>query len=438
MVIAKNGAAVVLVPALALLAGAAPGRAEEQWTLPTGRVAARSELDTPHQPGTSELPGDARDEVRLEDDPLDDDFVLDLSGARARFGERGGMFDLVYTAEGFANTRGGLNTDGAHEYRGDLSLTVEMDTATAEWWEGGSFFLHVQSQHGNSLTNEHIGDFQVVSNIDADDFTQVSEFWYRHSFADDRFWVKIGKQDATAEFAAPEYGGEFISSSPGFAPTIPMLTFPDPDLGFAMGVRPREEFSLSVGAYQGRPDADRSFGQALDALSVPLVLVEPAFHYAINGSPGHLRIGYWLHADRAERFDGTGDEERSQGWYVTWDQQLSTGPGGEEGQGLGCFAQYGWAPADRSEAASYVGGGIQWVGPSPSRGDDVLGFGIFSVRFSDEAGFAETSETIMELFYKLQLTESISAKLDTQYIANPGGTSNDGALATGIRVEVSF
>jgi carbohydrate-selective porin OprB len=44
----------------------------------------------------------------------------------------------------------------------------------------------------------------------------------------------------------------------------------------------------------------------------------------------------------------------------------------------------------------------------------------------------------MELYYKLQITGSISTKFDVQYIANPGGTSNDGALATGIRTEISF
>jgi porin len=434
----RRPATPVLASAVALLVGAASARAEEMWTLPTRAAPARNELGAPHSSTASVLPKAAPAEVGPEGDSPDDDFDVDLSGARARFEEHGGAFELVYTAEAFANTRGGLNTDDALEYRGDLSLVVEMDTGSADWWEGGAFFLHVQNQHGRSLTNEHIGDFQVVSNIDADDFTQISECWYRHSFADDRFWIKIGKQDATAEFAAPEYGGEFISSSPGFAPTIPMLTYPDPDLGIAMGVRPRDELSLNVGVYQGRPDADRSFGQALDALSTSLVLVEPAFHYHINGNPGHLRVGYWLNSGSAERLDGAGDEERSTGWYVTWDQQITAPAGGEEGQGLGCFVQYGAASPDLSEAETYIGAGIQWVGPSASRGEDVLGFGVFNVSFSEDAGFAETSETIMELYYKLQITGSISTKFDVQYIANPGGTSNDGALATGIRTEISF
>ncbi len=58
--------------------------------------------------------------------------------------------------------------------------------------------------------------------------------------------------------------------------------------------------------------------------------------------------------------------------------------------------------------------------------------------FSDDAGFLESRESATELFYKVQLAGWMSAKLDVQYITNPGGSSNDDALAIGIRLESSF
>ena len=402
------------------------------WTLPGAVI--RREKD---EGGPSELI--SGDVANQHESVLERDYLFGkLWGARPRLEKHGQAVNLVYTGEGFRNASGGLNTDKAREYRGDVSLTVEVDTAAADWWEGGSFFLHAQQQNGRSITNDYVGDFQVLSNIDADDFAQVSELWYKHSFADDRVWLKLGKQDATADFSAPEYGGEFSNSSPGFAPTIPMVTFPDPDLGVVLGVQPHESFSLNIGVYQGRPDGGRSLAAAFDNLSVPMVMIEPAFHYVIKGNPGHLRVGYWSNGDSFARLDGTGDEDGSHGWYLTWDQQLWEEPGDKEGQGIGLFVQYGWAPGDRSEAEQYMGGGVQWVGPFPSRDDDVLGLGVFTVFFSDDAGFLESRETATEFFYKVQLTKWMSAKLDVQYIANPGGSSNDDALAIGIRLEVSL
>ncbi len=58
----------------------------------------------------------------------------------------------------------------------------------------------------------------------------------------------------------------------------------------------------------------------------------------------------------------------------------------DDKQGIGFYAQYGWAPKDRCEIEDYVGGGLRWQGAIPSRDDDVLGLGAFNVYFSDRAG----------------------------------------------------
>jgi porin len=368
----------------------------------------------------------------------------DPGGLRSWLEDRGLSVELVYTSDFFANTRGGMRTNGAREYRGDVSLYLELDTKAAGLWENGTFFVHLQEQHGHGITDKYVGDFQVLSNIDADDFKQVSEFWYRHTFFDQRVWLKLGKQEANEDFGWNGYGGEFLQSSPGFSPTIPLATFPDQDWGVVLGIEPAEWFSINVGMYQGRPDGGRSIGATLDDLHGPMVLVEPAFHYEVAGYPGCLRVGNWWNGDRFDKFDKDDPTPstigESHGWYVTFDQEVwSENPetDGDE-QGIGLFAQYGWAPEDRSEATEYVGGGIQWTGPLPDRDNDVLGLGAFHVFFSDEADFEEDRETAFELFYKAQVCGWLILRPDIQYIANPGGTANKDAVAVGMRCEVSF
>lgn len=126
----------------------------------------------------------------------------------------------------------------------------------------------------------------------------------------------------------------------------------------------------------------------------------------------------------------------SYGWYLTWDQRLWPAGPGDDGYGIAVFAQFGWAPEKRSEIAQYLGAGLAWTGALPTRDDDALGFGIFRAGFSDEAVTAEPHETVLELFYRVQLFPWLSVKADVQYIINPGGTSNKTAIPVGLRVEV--
>ncbi len=368
----------------------------------------------------------------------------DLGGRRTCLEENGLSFDLVYTAEGFWNTRGGIRTRDAGAYRGDVSLFLMLDTEVAGLWKNGAFFLHLQHQHGNGISEDYVGDFQVLSNMDADDFQQVSEIWYRHAFLEDRLRMKLGKQDANEDFAGVDYGAEFINSSAGFSPTIPLVTYPDPGWGLVVGLEPVRWFSVNTGVYEGRPDGGRSVGDTLDNLFGPMVMLEPALHYTMAGRAGHFRAGGWWNGDRFDRLDNDnpapGTVGESYGFYLSWDQTLwrLELEEKEDDRGIGIFGQYGWAPEDRSEAEHYLGGGLQWTGPIPTREQDVVGVGVFHVKFSDEADFDKQAETAVELFYKAQLCGFLSVKPDVQYIVDPGGSSNPDALAVGARLEISF
>lgn len=361
----------------------------------------------------------------------------DWGGARTTLENHGLAYDLTYTSEYLHNVDGGIDEGG--KYRADLSLTIELDTEAAGLWENGQFFAHLQYQHGDSITEDYVGDFQVLSNIDADDFFQLSEIWYKHTFLDGALWLKVGKQETNEDFAFVEHGGEFLNSSGGFLPSIPLVTFPDPGLGLAIGIEPVDWFSMNVGAYESRADGGRSLFSAFDELYGPTFMIEPVFHYSISDREGHLRLGYWYVNDNFDTFAG-GTQDGTRGFYVTCDQTLycENPDDDSDEQGLGMFLQYGHSDDDVMEVEHYFGGGLQWIGAIPSRDDDILGIGTFTVEFSDQAGFVEGNETFVELFYKAQVTPWFSVKPDIQFVSNPGGTANDNALVIGLRTEVSF
>ncbi|MCA9411608.1 MAG: carbohydrate porin [Candidatus Omnitrophica bacterium] len=348
-------------------------------------------------------------------------------------------WEFVYTGEVFGNVRGGLNTHDAVAYRDDFSLYLNLDTEAMGWWEGGEFFGHLQAESGNGITERDVGDFQVLSNIDADDFSQVSEIWYRHEF--ENAWIKFGKLEANVDFAFVDFGCEFINSSPGVVPTVPLTTYPDPDWGVVIGLEPTDWFTVVSGVYQGDPDGGRSIGSTLRNLENPMYMIEPALSYDLCGLEGVLRLGLWKNETPGTRFDGGSYDDR-EGWYLTWDQWLYRENPSDVGcgQGIGMFAQYGHSNEQEMEAHEYWGLGVVGTGLCPTRDNDSLGVWVGHVDLSDApgAGFEADGETALEVFYKAQINDRLSIKPDLQYIVNPGGTDNKSALALGIRCEFVY
>lgn len=125
---------------------------------------------------------------------------------------------------------------------------------------GGTFFLFAQDLHGRGISEDFVGDYQTLSNIDAfRNNMQVSEYWWERSLWDGFLTVRLGKQDANTEFAVVPVAMDFIGSSFGGPVNIPMPTYPDPALGVTTMFQVSEELSCNVGIYDGAADG-RSWG----------------------------------------------------------------------------------------------------------------------------------------------------------------------------------
>jgi len=384
-------------------------------------------------------------ELSVEDFVTTDHFSNNLWGLHDKLEEKLGLsFEIVYLQDMFWNTRGGMNTKDSGEYPRLMGLYLELDTGKAGLWENGTVFLSFEHHAGHSPTGRNVGDWQTLDGMDADRFNQISEFWYKHTFFDNKLWLKQGKMEANVDFSAIETGLEFINSSAGLIPTIPIPSYPDQDWGAVIGVEPIEWFGCKFGMYQGDIDGSRSIGHSLDNLRGPMMIVEPSFKYSLGGLPGSLNIGGWWNGRNFEayhRHPGRHENcDKAWGFYGFAQQLLwkENNESADDKQGIGVFAQYGWAPKDRCEVSDYVGGGLRWQGAIPTRDDDVLGLGAFNIYFSDRAGHKEHSETAIELFYKAQIMGWLAVQPDMQYITNPGGDNKKSALVLGGRVEFVF
>jgi porin len=382
----------------------------------------------PPAPAHRKKPAEITEAVRTPDDLSKpywewEHATGDWGGVRPWLWERGIIPELLYTGEGFGTVHGGLRRRAA--YRGNVDLTLTVDTGLLGLWSGGTLFVYWENAHGRGISEREVGALQAVSSIEAHEFTQVSEFYYQQMLFDGGLRVKFGKQDANVDFAALDYAVNFLHSSFGLIPNVPMPTFPDPALGVAAFAKPVDLFSAAAGVYDAR---DGTFS-----------LIELALKPTIGGLPGTYRAGAWLHDADAEAVGDRPDPAAlgsNHGFYLGFDQTLYPEA---ENQGLGAFFQLGWAPKDRNEIALYVGGGLAYTGPFPGRDADVAGIGVARANLSErlEASEGRTAETAVEAFYRLQLMPWMSIQPDVQFVLNPGGSGRD-ALVLGARTEIAF
>lgn len=232
------------------------------------RASNREDIPERPNPGPEELTGSIESEIERYSIPNDwrkrDQLLGDMGGLRPWLARNGMKFELNSYDEGFANPDGGLNTETGQRYAGLTDFILSFDTEAVGWWQGGLFVVDLQNTRGGDIS-DFVGDAQGVSNIVAPPGTRFAEYHLIQEFSGGRLALKIGKQDANADFVVSDGGGEFINSSFGIIPTVPLPTFPAPALG-ALGVwRANETIKLKAGFWDGTPVlGSGAFGTAFD------------------------------------------------------------------------------------------------------------------------------------------------------------------------------
>jgi porin len=101
----------------------------------------------------------------------------------------------------FTNARGGISTKDATQYFGLLDLLLTIDFERLRSPVPGKFVMLAQNTHGRGLTEDFVGDTQVLSNIDSfKNIMQVGEYWWESGWLDGQVTIRLGKQDFNTEF----------------------------------------------------------------------------------------------------------------------------------------------------------------------------------------------------------------------------------------------
>jgi porin len=167
----------------------------------------------------------------------------------------------------------------------------------------------------------------------------------------------------------------------------------------------------------------------------------------LKGYPGHYWIGGYLSDWKFEKWNGQGSRSTDFGIYLHGDQMVyQESPGSDEG--LVLWASFVYQPHDDVQTLPYqVSGGAIYKGLVPSRPEDHVIFGAIHGWFSDDyaqsveraGGGSPSSESILELGYRIQLTRFAYVMPEFQYVIRPGGTGDlDDALVWGLRLGATF
>jgi len=368
-----------------------------------------------------------------------------LGDFRSRLEDSGLTLQLAYTGEVFRSFK--LIPDNTTRYIGLVDLHLDLDTGKSGLWPDGKFFVYGQNGHGKGFVVNPAGDELPISNIDARDFTQISQFGFEQSFLAEKARIRLGKQDVNAIFDVNHFGGDFIFPAYTLIPTIPMPTFPAPALGTSLFVEPTDWLSLGVGIYDGAPKIeslgfDTTFDGKGGYFSVFEVAWKPGFG-SQNQYAGNYRIGLWNHSGD---FAATGDSSNSKvysdnfGLYLMFEQLVYKEHHIEnDDRGLGVFLQFGWAPSDRNPVWRYIGAGFSYKGLWKERENDALNVGLnYSwLADNDPGGNPQTHLANIEVFYTAQLTSWLSLQPDIQYYDNPTEDHRTG-FAAGLRWILRF
>lgn len=373
----------------------------------------------------------------------------------------GGLtIEYIYTGETFNKAVGGLNRNHPTNYRSNFDLVATLDTERMNMWSGGRFFVYGQNLAGKPLSQSDVGDIQLFSNLDSTisstlrpQYTAIAEYWYEHNFIDNLLRVKAGKQDANADFALSDLGGEFVNSSFGFPPNILLPSFPSQALGLATFAHMTDTLMLAVGIYDGTPAyGPQGVRWGFDTLghngAVSLFQAEWKPQFGAEGNLPHTsRLGMWQHSANDLFVELTPQNPRTFNqnyglWYIA-DQMIWKEGAADDDQGLGVFFQFGWAPSNRNIISDYYGGGLVYKGLLPNRDDDYVGVGVANAIFSSglkqiadfNGNFQGRQETAIEVFYKYRFSPYFTVQPDVQFISQPGGIYND-ALLPGLRFEL--
>ena len=321
--------------------------------------------------------------------------------------------------------------DASPWFAGELLNTfLSINGGKSLGWKGSSALVRL-SQYAGLGSEDSLGEVQCFSNIDGPARTTVYELWFQQLLINNKVRVKVGKIDATTEFAQVPTAGDFLNSSMGYSPTIQGFpTYPEPKTGIGLFLTPNRTYALGLGAFQTQDGGKLSIAETARTWTTH------------DDLAGRVSIGYWRLDGIHAGFDGS-PLSVTQGAYGVAEQSFwrSAATDGKIARALSGFMQFGTADGSSSRVTRHIGGGVVIEGTFGNRSRDSVGIAFTRVGFSADI-HKETDnrdELIFETYYKLNISRQVAFVPDIQWIQYPSGALHEpGTPVVSQRVVVSF
>jgi porin len=344
-----------------------------------------------------------------------------------------------YVGDGVGCAVKGRRLQGS--YLGLVNAQLGLNTQAAGWWRGGELHLNLANTHGGMPSDDFVGDFQGVSNIEAGNRTFFQELWFCQSLG--RLSTILGIQDMNAEFSVNESGATFINSSFGlhstFSDNMAVSVYPITGLGGVLRYCFDSVHTARLGIFDGNPGFmsihPDNFASPFEGNDGFMAIGEYTYNKGIAlGDVGAYRFGFYYHSHNEHMDTGAdGASESNYGFYFIGNQRLASGGG----RCLDGFLQLSYSPVKSNTNQLYAGAGVVLRGLAARDCSDELGL---AVGYAHLHGVIYQSEKVVELTYRYSVGNHIYLQPDLQYVINPSrfGVEAPNALVGLLRVGISL
>jgi porin len=373
-------------------------------------------------------------------------------------GARPVILSFSYTGELVQNAAGGARRGGTYAGAAGVEGTLLLKRLVG--WNGARVFVFALDTHGGA-PSDLVGDVQGVSNIEAPAAVRLEEAWLQQNLLDNRLSWLVGRYDLSTEFYRLQSGALFINSSFGIGPEFahsgvagPSI-FPNTAVGTRVDFKPSANVVWRAAVLDGEPVDRPGGGVHLFAPGDGALLVSEVALLArpdtvavprqrrfgigrglMRSYTAKIALGAWYYTARFPDLSDTTLHRGSAGAYLIGDLTVRS---------VGVFAQLGLGDGRVNQIGGYLGGGLTFTAPFPSRAQDALGLAVAAAwngshyeRAQASAGAPAAGETTVELTYLAQFGSWLTVQPDVQYVIHPGGTrAQRNAVVPGLRIALS-
>jgi len=345
--------------------------------------------------------------------------------------------NLLENLDLWDNTGGGLRAGG----------TVLSKLRVSGTWNAGrlgdpGFKVHVQmfAINGRPFSGDFVGDTQTLSNIEAPPSVRLFELWAEQAFGD-KGSLRVGLIDVNKDFDINSPVGLFIASSDAIGPDIsrsgqngPSI-FPVTAFGGRVLWTPIKAVTFRGGVFDGvsgDPAHQAAFVKVRLRGSDGAFLIGQA-DYNISDQ-AQVSIGAWGYTAPTQRIDpARPGAERQAGVFAFIDGPLS--------KSVSAWARAGITNGAVEPVSSFLGAGVVWNAPFPSRKNDQAGLAVGRAGLGGPAqrvlGLPD-AETAIEATYLFTVNDKVSLQPDVQYIVHPASAPHlPDALVIGLRISLT-